>query len=151
MRACGLCAAGVKLSTSAAAAAAMAQTDACFCVFVRAQHLCSQRVSARRHKRGCVPNCDATHSCTADHAFSAGPCCTASRWRSWRRNPAPGDARSWLFLWPPSPSLSAALCLGSYPAGEQGRQAQGEVEFLMQNAAHFYLDATVSVRMTLHV
>lgn len=86
------------------------------------------RVSAqrrrRRHKRGCVSNCDATHSCTADHAFSAGPCCTASRWHSWRRNPAPGDARSSLFLWPPSPSLSAALCLGSYPAGEQGREAK---------------------------
>lgn len=87
----------------------------------------------QRNKRGCVSNCDcgATHSCTAGHAFSAGPCHTASRWRSWRRNLAPDDAcccRS-LSLWPPSPFLSAALFLGSYPAEEQEQQAQRDFFF----------------------
>lgn len=84
----------------------------------------------RRNKRVCVSNCDcgATHSCTAGHAFSAGLCHTASRWRSWRRNLAPDDACCCrlLSLWPPSPFLSAALFLGSYPAEEQEQQAQRE-------------------------
>lgn len=85
---------------------------------------CALSSVGRRHKRGCTTNCDCgtTHSCTAGHAFSAGSCCTASRLHSWRRNPAPGDARSPLSLWPPSPSLSAALCLGSYPAREQAQE-----------------------------
>lgn len=71
--------------------------------------------------------CGVTHSCTAGHSFSAGSCCTVSRWHSWRKSLAPDNGCCCcctLSLWPPcpSPSLSAALFLGSYPAEEQEKQ-----------------------------
>lgn len=85
---------------------------------------------------GCVYTCGcgATHSCTAGHAFSAASCRTMSRWHSWKKSLAPNHACccsrccTLSLLSPsPSPSLSAALFLGSYPAEQQEKQTQREV------------------------
>lgn len=102
------------------------------CKFVSERSTCAL-VCQTENKRGCVYTCGCgvTHSCTAGHAFSAGSCCTVSRWHSWKKHLAPKNARCWfscrtlcLSLWPlaPSPSLFAALFLGSYPAEEREEQ-----------------------------
>lgn len=101
--------------------------DASLCVSVAPAHLC-EAVSKRGRMYIC--DCGVTHSCTAFHAFSANSCCTASRWRSWRRSLAQNDARCCcccrsctLSLSPPCLSPSAALFLGSYP-GEKKKEKQ---------------------------
>lgn len=103
-------------------AVAFAYIDTHICVW--AKHLCAL-VRQAEIKRGCTSNCDCgvTHSCTAGRAFSAETCHTASRWHSWRKNPAPDNDYCGcfciFFLWPPCLSLFAALSLGSYPAEEE--------------------------------
>lgn len=111
------------------------------CVWVRAEHLC---VGVHH-----TPSVGVTHSCTAGHAFSAGSCCRASRWHSWRKSRAPGGGGSLPLLPPPlqrrPPRLSAGPSLGSYPAGEQtqgglrgcepGRGSSGGVHLLFAEGA----------------